>query len=683
MYNRSRMLTDFDRMLRTYAELTVRIALNLQPGQRLLIIGPLANGGCSLEAAPLVRQIADRGIRRRRAACRSAVGRRGAASAAASTTRRAIRFDEFSAWLPGALVDARRGGARGALDLCERSRSAEGLAARACRRRAAGDRARRAARSASTSHATRPIGRVVAAAAAGLGGTRLSGSARRPSGDARLWDAIERLCRLDRPDPIAAWETHLAELAARARSPQRAAIHGAAVHAGPGTDLTIGLAARPRLGRAAARPAVGHPRSRRTCRPRKCSRCRTRIASTARCASTKPLSYGGTLIEGFSLTFARGRVVEREGRDGARRCCASWWTPTPARPGSAKWRSCRTARRSRSPGVLFYNTLFDENAASHVALGAAYKFTLRGGETMSDERVRGGRRQPQRHPRRLHDRVAGTRHRRRAGRRQRRAAHAARRVGIAEGQRCGQKWSETGSEVGPELESDLVQSGSNVDGGLMRTRVAATALVIAFGIGFVAAQAQSRHHLNPMIDLLEQKKPQFGVYWPGNPQGRRGGPPPPGAVMQSPSEWAKQALAYPDADFLFNGSMEGGVDRAIAGVTDFIKAMPRRRRPRRDAVLRASRIRSSSRPRRSRPTRRRAAENIGRELNLGVSGIMFVGTSRAPTKCAAGIAAMRFKSNGGTRPDDVGSAPAVLGHERAASTSRRPTSGRSTRTASS
>jgi aminopeptidase len=36
-------------------------------------------------------------------------------------------------------------------------------------------------------------------------------------------------------------------------------------------------------------------------------------------------------------------------------------------------------------GVLFYNTLFDENAASHVALGAAYKFTLRGGETMSDE----------------------------------------------------------------------------------------------------------------------------------------------------------------------------------------------------------------------------------------------------------------------------------------------------------
>ena len=57
MYNPSRMSTGLDRMLRAYAELTVKIGLNLQPRQRLLIIGPLANGGCSLEAAPLVRQI--------------------------------------------------------------------------------------------------------------------------------------------------------------------------------------------------------------------------------------------------------------------------------------------------------------------------------------------------------------------------------------------------------------------------------------------------------------------------------------------------------------------------------------------------------------------------------------------------------------------------------------------------
>src|SRR5438477_7019670 len=52
------MPTDRERMLRAYADLTIRVGLNLQPGQRLLIIGPIANGGASLEAAPLVRHIA-------------------------------------------------------------------------------------------------------------------------------------------------------------------------------------------------------------------------------------------------------------------------------------------------------------------------------------------------------------------------------------------------------------------------------------------------------------------------------------------------------------------------------------------------------------------------------------------------------------------------------------------------
>src|SRR5258706_12072845 len=97
-------------------------------------------------------------------------------------------------------------------------------------------------------------------------------------------------------------------------------------------------------------------------------------------------------------------------------------------------------------------------------------------------------------------------------------------------------------------------------------------LVCAVAVFCVGGQAQTRQRLNPMVDLLEQKKPVFGVYWPGNPQGRRGGPPPADAVMRPPAEWAKDALAYKNGDFLFSGAMEGGVDRAIGGVTDFIKA---------------------------------------------------------------------------------------------------------------
>ena len=76
-----------------------------------------------------------------------------------------------------------------------------------------------------------------------------------------------------------------------------------------------------------------------------------------------------------------------------------------------------------------------------------------------------------------------------------------------------------------------------------------------------------------------------------------------------------------------------------------------------------------------------AHERIAKQLNLGVTGIVFVDVKSAD-EVKKGIAAMRFKSKGGTRPDDVGDAPARVGNEREASTSRRPTCGRSTRMAS-
>jgi 2-keto-3-deoxy-L-rhamnonate aldolase RhmA len=192
----------------------------------------------------------------------------------------------------------------------------------------------------------------------------------------------------------------------------------------------------------------------------------------------------------------------------------------------------------------------------------------------------------------------------------------------------------------------------------MRGKFFISGIAVA-AISCVVGQAQTRHRLNPMIDLLEQKKPVFGAYWPGNPQGRRGGPPPADAVMKPPAEWAKEALAYRNADFLFNGSMEGGVDRAIGGVSDFVKAtadagalaktpFPRFSHP---LVVKAPKIA---------PDLAKGAADIGRELNLGVSGIMFVETESAE-EVRAGIAAMRFRSRGGTRPDDVGMAPAYWG----------------------
>jgi hypothetical protein len=89
-------------------------------------------------------------------------------------------------------------------------------------------------------------------------------------------------------------------------------------------------------------------------------------------------------------------------------------------------------------------------------------------------------------------------------------------------------------------------------------------ILVSFVVGSfcIAGQAQTRHRLNSMIDLLEQKKPQFGVYWPGNPQGRRGGrrrPTRPRSHPPSGCGWLTRRR------LLFNGSMEGGVDRAWWG----------------------------------------------------------------------------------------------------------------------
>src|SRR3954468_23724368 len=103
MYNPSRMPTAFERMLRAYAELTVKIGLNLQPHQRLLVIGPVANGGCSLEAAPLVRQITAAAYE---AGARLVETLWGDEALLGARLQHAPRdsFNEFSAWLPSALV---------------------------------------------------------------------------------------------------------------------------------------------------------------------------------------------------------------------------------------------------------------------------------------------------------------------------------------------------------------------------------------------------------------------------------------------------------------------------------------------------------------------------------------------------------------------------------------------------
>src|SRR5262249_24711321 len=111
--------------------------------------------------------------------------------------------------------------------------------------------------------------------------------------------------------------------------------------------------------------------------------------------------------------------------------------------------------------------------------------------------------------------------------------------------------------------------------------------------------------------------------------------------------------------FLFNGSAENGIDRAMPAITDFVSAMDTAGGPTKAPFFGVTRPLVLKIPKID-PDPTKAVENISRELNTGAAGIMFVETESAD-EVRAGIAAMRFKANGGTRFDEVGVAPAHWG----------------------
>lgn len=187
-------------------------------------------------------------------------------------------------------------------------------------------------------------------------------------------------------------------------------------------------------------------------------------------------------------------------------------------------------------------------------------------------------------------------------------------------------------------------------------------VVVGLAISTIA-QAQ---HLNPMVDLLTKKQAVFGLYAPANPrvrpQGGPGGagapaaqPPATPAPQKTPAELAKDALAYAHADYIFDGSMEGNFERGYASFSEFVKGYMEAAKPaerlKHPLVVKMHRIA---------PDPALAAANIARQLNLGVASIVLVDVNSAEEVKTA-VAAMRFKSKGGTRPDDVGGAPDFWG----------------------
>ncbi|MBD0349476.1 MAG: aminopeptidase [Thermoleophilia bacterium] len=190
---------------------------------------------------------------------------------------------------------------------------------------------------------------------------------------ARLWDEIVHVCRLDEPDPATAWRTRMRELVATAE--RLTARRFDALHfEGPGTDLTIGLL--PSSSWQAAeftradglRHLVNVPSEEVFTTPDP-----ERVDGFVR--ATLPLEYVGSIIRGIEVRFEAGRAVSIEAESGA----GVLRTAAAGDEGASRLGEVALVdRRGRvGPlGTIFYDTLLDENAASHIALGQAYTFAV-------------------------------------------------------------------------------------------------------------------------------------------------------------------------------------------------------------------------------------------------------------------------------------------------------------------
>lgn len=196
-----------------------------------------------------------------------------------------------------------------------------------------------------------------------------------------LWDAIIKTVRVDEEDPIAAWDDHNKTLQA-AENALNEKQYESLLFKAPGTELTIGLPKGHiwQGGSAVSEKGItfnpNMPTEEVFCMPHK-----YRVDGTV--TSTKPLNYGGNLIDNFTLTFKEGKVVDfraEQGEetlkqlldidDGARRLGEVALVPHES-PIS-------------QTGLIFYNTLFDENASCHIALGKAYPTNIEGGAAMDE-----------------------------------------------------------------------------------------------------------------------------------------------------------------------------------------------------------------------------------------------------------------------------------------------------------
>jgi aminopeptidase len=198
----------------------------------------------------------------------------------------------------------------------------------------------------------------------------------------RLWDAVLRTVRLDEPDPVAAWREHTTRLEERSALMNERRFDALRFR-GPGTDLTVGL--HPQSVWQGAKDVTAWGREHVANLPSEEIYTTPHAGRTeGHVRSTMPLVLSGRIVEGLEMRFAGGRITSVTAQSGAEVVQSQVATDEGASMLGEVALVDGTSRVGRE-GFVFYDTLFDENATSHIAYGQGFTSSVEGTEDMEPE----------------------------------------------------------------------------------------------------------------------------------------------------------------------------------------------------------------------------------------------------------------------------------------------------------
>jgi aminopeptidase len=357
-------------LLDQYALLTVRSGLNITPGQQLVISAPI-------EAVALVRRITHHAYAAGASLVTTLYADDQTTLARFQATNDAS-FDTAAGWLFDGMAAAFKGGAA---RLAITGEDPGLLSGQDPEKVSRANRARSKAYKPALEYiAGFAVNWCVVSCATASWAKSVFPNLPQSEAFDRLWAAIFTCSRADLPDPVAAWVEHSRNLRERTDF-LNGRRYKALKYRGPGTDLTLGLVDGHvwKGGAAQAKNGVicnaNIPTEEVYTMPHK-----DRVDGTVR--ATKPLSYGGTFIDGISVRFENGRIVESHAEKGA----AAFAKMIDTDEGGRRLGEVALVPHSSpisASGIVFNNTLFDENAASHIAVGQSYTDTMKDGPLKS------------------------------------------------------------------------------------------------------------------------------------------------------------------------------------------------------------------------------------------------------------------------------------------------------------